>query len=94
VNNPALGEISLIKVKIQTWRMHQIRVHTASIWFPVLWDIDYGKAVVNRLLAKNMWVKRQLLHSYEYSFFDVFSQKKISITAPMPDDFKSVINYR
>lgn len=92
VEHEVLWEISLIKVKIQTGRMHQIRVHTASIWYPVLWDIVYGKAVVNRILFKKLNIKRQLLHAQEYSFFDIFKQKKIKIDAQMPGDFKEVLN--
>jgi 23S rRNA pseudouridine955/2504/2580 synthase len=91
IDHDILGKISLIKVKIQTGKMHQIRVHTASIWYPVLWDIVYWNPATNRILFKNLWVKRQLLHAREYSFFDIFSHKKIDIKAPTPDDFKVVL---
>jgi len=89
--HPVLWEISLIKVKIETWKMHQIRVHTASVGYPVLWDIVYGKPVVNRILFRQMNIKRQLLHAYEYKFFDMFGNKTLKIVAPMPNDFKEVM---
>lgn len=91
LEHPILWTISLVKIKIETWKMHQIRVHTASIWYPVLGDITYGKAVVNRVLFKNLHIKRQLLHAQEYTFFDMFANKTIKTVAPMPDDFKEVL---
>lgn len=41
VYHPVLGPISLIKVHIETGRMHQIRVHVADAGFPVVGDIIY-----------------------------------------------------
>ena len=72
--------------------MHQIRVHTASVGFPVLGDIVYGTPVVNRILYKQLNIKRQLLHAQEYKFFDMFTNTSLTITAPMPDDFEQVLS--
>ncbi|MBU0626569.1 hypothetical protein KKH82_03980 [Patescibacteria group bacterium] len=72
--------------------MHQIRVHTASVGFPVLGDIVYGTPVVNRILYKQLGIKRQLLHAQEYKFFDMFANSTIDIFAPLPDDFQQVLN--
>jgi len=33
--------ISVVEVEIETWRMHQIRVHMASLWNPIVWDKTY-----------------------------------------------------
>lgn len=54
------GKKSLIKVDIKTGRTHQIRVHLASINYPIVGDEKYGK-------NKN---KRMFLHSYELEIFD------------------------
>ncbi|PJA48954.1 MAG: hypothetical protein CO170_01040 [candidate division SR1 bacterium CG_4_9_14_3_um_filter_40_9] len=91
MTHPILGEISLIKVKIETGKMHQIRAHTASVGYPVLGDIVYGKPVVNRILFKQLDIKRQLLHAYEYKFFDMFGNKTLKIVAPIPKDFQEVM---
>jgi len=91
INHPTLWKLSLIKAQIHTGKMHQIRVHLASVWFPVLWDIVYGKPAINRILYKTTKVSRQLLHCREYSFFDMFSNKKLTLTAPIPDDFQKII---
>jgi 23S rRNA-/tRNA-specific pseudouridylate synthase len=75
-------------VTIETGRMHQIRVHLAHIWFPVLWDIMYGSPVLNRIAHKYHKINRQLLHASEYSFYDSIQEKQITIATWLPDDFK------
>ncbi len=91
VNHPILGPVSLTKAILHTWRMHQIRVHLASKWHPILGDILYGDKKLNHLLAKKFKITRQLLHSYFYEFWDKFSKKKLAIKAPLPQDFEKII---
>lgn len=85
-----LWPYSLISVKITTWRMHQIRVHCASIWHPVIWDLTYGIAPLNRLAKKHFGIIRQLLHSYEYSFEDTIQNRIWKFQAKLPDEFKTM----
>lgn len=68
IDHRFLGEISLVKVRILTGRMHQIRVHCAHIWYPVLWDVTYGSKKHNDILARDCRITRQMLHSYQYGF--------------------------
>ena len=85
-----LGHLSLLRVKLYTWRMHQIRVHVASEWFPVVWDLIYWNAAVNRKCNKLLHIQRQLLHCYKYSFSDR-NEKEIIVCAPIPEDFQLVL---
>lgn len=64
--DPHLGTISLVQVTIHTGRMHQIRVHLASIGFPIIGDLTYGHPPLNRLANKHYQINRQLLHSHSY----------------------------
>jgi 23S rRNA pseudouridine1911/1915/1917 synthase len=91
MKHPELGPISLLKVKIHTWRMHQIRVHVSSEWFPVLGDIVYGNPAANRILYTSLSINRQLLHCREYSFLDPFQNDQIIFTAPIPADFQKIL---
>lgn len=86
-----LWECSLVKVKIETGRMHQIRVHLADAGFPVLWDLVYGNPAINRILHKSLNINRQLLHCRKYSFFDYLTQQQRKFEAPIPEDFKTVL---
>jgi 23S rRNA pseudouridine955/2504/2580 synthase len=88
--NETLGTISMVKVKLYTWRMHQIRIHLASEWFSVLWDIIYGQAMINRKLYKQLKINRQILHCSRYGFTNL-DGKKISFEAKIPDDFKKLM---
>ncbi len=91
IKHPELGPISLLKIKIHTGRMHQIRVHVASEWFPVLGDIVYGNPSINRILYKSLDINRQLLHCRKYSFLDPFQNDQITFESPIPADFQKIL---
>ena len=84
-----LWQISLMKIKLHTGRMHQIRIHLASEGYPVLWDIIYGIPAINRKFNKLLHINRQLLHCYRYKFLD-HENTTIDIKAPLPEDFGKV----
>lgn len=90
-SDPMLGQLSLVKVQLHTWRMHQIRVHFSYAGYPVLGDIVYGLPSANRKLFKKHHIKRQLLHCYEYSFTDQDWQN-LHFSAPLPEDFNTLIS--
>ena len=92
IKHPQLGAISLLKIKIHTWRMHQIRVHVSSEWFPVLWDIVYGNPSINRILYSSLGINRQLLHCRKYSFLDPFQNDQITFESPIPEDFQKILH--
>ncbi len=85
-----LWPLSLVKVKLETGRMHQIRVHCADAGFPVLGDIVYGLPSYNRKLQKNYNILRQLLHCRCYSFTDM-NGKQVSFEAPLLADMKKLM---
>jgi 23S rRNA-/tRNA-specific pseudouridylate synthase len=92
MDHPILGKISLIEVHLYTGRMHQIRIHMASIWNPILWDITYWDAPLNRIASKELQIHRQLLHSRKYWFFDVFKDKQKMITTAIPERFTTLFS--
>ena len=69
--------------------MHQIRIHLSSENYPVLWDLIYGKPVINRILNKQLHIQRQLLHCWKYQFKDL-DGKMLSFEAPEPLDFEAL----
>ena len=92
IKNNFLWTISLVKVKLHTWRMHQIRVHLSLEWYPILWDIMYWDQILNKILYEKYKISRQLLHSRKYWFFDKFKNKHLEIQAPLPEDFKKLFD--
>ena len=57
-------DISVLDVKLETGRTHQIRAHLAYIGFPIIGDGKYGKNEINKKFNK----KTQLLESYSLKF--------------------------
>ena len=93
---------SLIELKLQTGRTHQIRVHMQHIGHPVLGDHDYGGRgrPVLREFAKGheeqagralALIDRQALHARRLSFRHPASNETLSFTAELPQDMRDVL---
>ena len=76
---------TLISVKIDTGRTHQIRVHLAEIGHPVVGDEVYSN-------GKNKFgVKGQCLHAERIEFVHPTSNKKMVLEAELPKYFKDIL---
>ncbi|MDR2313883.1 MAG: RluA family pseudouridine synthase [Spirochaetaceae bacterium] len=78
---------SLVILEPATGRMHQIRRHLAGMGHPVLGDGKYGNFKLNRLLQKNLGLKRLLLHALSLYLPPALLGQGREITAPPPDYF-------
>jgi len=79
---------SLLTVRPLTGRTHQIRVHLASIGFPIVGDAVYGGDV--NICINNKPVQRQALHCESLSFIHPYTNIECAISAPLPDDMKGI----
>ncbi|MCK4236066.1 MAG: RluA family pseudouridine synthase [Candidatus Krumholzibacteria bacterium] len=89
------------QVKLGTGRTHQIRVHLSHIGHPVLGDSIYGGRRIRRgALSKKEFetagkalslIERQALHAGELSFVHPETGEEITCQAPLPADFRSVL---
>ncbi|HJD25733.1 MAG TPA: RluA family pseudouridine synthase [Candidatus Blautia intestinipullorum] len=77
-------EWSLITLRLETGRTHQIRVHMAAFGHPLLGDSLYGGG--EDINACPLF-HRAALHAWKLEFFHPFTHKKISLSADLPDDF-------
>jgi 23S rRNA pseudouridine955/2504/2580 synthase len=84
-------QVSLVELQLGSGRMHQIRRHLALIGNPILGDDKYGDFALNKLLKKERGVKRLMLHAWKLTIPIMALQKKLIITAPMPDYFVSFL---
>ena len=80
----------LVKIKLETGRMHQIRAHFASIGHPLLGDTRYGDFALNREVKKQFGLHRLFLHSCRLEF--VWHGDKIVLDCPLPKELQSVVD--
>lgn len=80
----------LVKIKLETGRMHQIRAHFASIGHPLLGDTRYGDFALNREVKKTLGLNRLFLHSCRLEF--TWQGDKKVFDCPLPKELQSVIN--
>lgn len=81
------GKFSLLEVRIETGRTHQIRVHLASIGHPVAGDMLYGAPRPESYLGTSPEVaslERNFLHAFEIQFRHPISNKGLSFQQPLP----------
>lgn len=79
------GSYTLLEIKIDTGRTHQIRVHMAEIGHPVIGDGVYSN-------GKNEFgVEGQCLHARRLEFVHPITGKEMKLEAPLPEYFKKII---
>jgi len=83
-------DASFLRVRIETGRTNQIRRHLASIRHPILGDRVFG--LKNARDPRLMQVARQMLHASTLTLPDPLKpHEEISVHAPLPADFRSVL---
>ncbi|MGM0436858.1 MAG: RluA family pseudouridine synthase [Bacillota bacterium] len=81
---------SYLKLKLETGRTHQIRVHLSYLGYPILGDFKYGNN--NENIKSNLKVERQLLHSYSLSFYHPIKNNWMEFKAELPADFTKILS--
>ncbi len=83
------SDTTLARVKIETGRMHQIRLHFAKLGRPVVMDDEHGDFAFNKQFRKMYGLKRQFLHAAMVAFD--YRGKKCKWTARMPEDLENTL---
>lgn len=81
---------TLVCVKIETGRMHQVRLHFAKLGHPVVMDDRYGNFAFNKQFRKTHNLKRQFLHARAIAFEHRGKKRKWS--APLPEDLAQTLS--
>ncbi len=82
------GDFSLMEIKLETGRMHQIRVHFATLKHPLVGDKNYGDYKFNHAIKKRYGLKRHFLHAYYLEFPHPRTGKKLSLKAELSADLR------
>jgi 23S rRNA pseudouridine1911/1915/1917 synthase len=77
------GGASLLRLRLDTGRTHQIRVHLSHIGHPLLGDALYG--------GDTKRIKRQALHGEELTFSHPLERTEVKVSAPPPEDFSALL---
>ena len=75
---------TLLDVRLETGRTHQIRVHLAAIGLPVAGDILYGR-------PRELGLERQFLHAERLAFPHPFTEEQIDVESPLPADLRTAL---
>jgi 23S rRNA pseudouridine1911/1915/1917 synthase len=78
--------VTLLELKLETGRTHQIRVHLATIGHPVVNDTRYGHRR-DRRLAED----RFFLHSSTLRFTHPQNGSRVSASVPLPSDLSTLV---
>jgi 23S rRNA pseudouridine1911/1915/1917 synthase len=79
-----LPKHALLRVRLETGRMHQIRVHLAAIGLPVSGDPTYG-------IARDLDLSRQFLHASRLAFDHPFADARVDVESPLPQDLDTAL---
>jgi 23S rRNA pseudouridine1911/1915/1917 synthase len=88
---------TLARVRLETGRTHQIRVHLAYVGYPIVGDPVYGgrrrlpAGATPQLVAALEGFRRQALHAARLEFVHPKSGKSVSYEAPLPADFLQLL---
>jgi 23S rRNA pseudouridine1911/1915/1917 synthase len=80
----ALAETSLLQLRLETGRTHQIRVHLQAIGHPVCGDPEYGSAGL-------LGLERQFLHATRLAFEHPLTGRRVEVRSPLPEDLQRAL---
>jgi 23S rRNA pseudouridine1911/1915/1917 synthase len=79
-----LPQRALLRVRLETGRTHQIRVHLAAIDLPVSGDPLYG-------VPRDLGLERQFLHATRLAFDHPVTGQPVDVTSPLPPDLAAAL---
>jgi 23S rRNA pseudouridine1911/1915/1917 synthase len=80
-----LPQYALLRVRLETGRTHQIRVHLAAIDLPVSGDPLYG-------VAGDLGLERQFLHATRLAFEHPVTGAAVDVTSPLPPELAAALD--
>ena len=85
-----LGQFTFAKMKLETGRTHQIRVHMAHIGHPIIGDPVYGRPTQFEKHHPALF-DGQMLHAGELTFIHPTTGEAVTVSAPLPKNFTDML---
>lgn len=83
---------SLVQVRTETGRKHQVRRHLAHISHPIIGDSTYGKGDINRHYRAQYDLRRLALHAWRLDIHHPLTNECLRLCAPVPADLHSPLS--
>ena len=80
---------SLLEIRLETGRTHQIRVHLSALRHPCVGDLTYG---ADPVLAARLGLTRQWLHAARLGFEHPRTGRRVELTTDYPDDLQHALD--
>jgi len=87
----SMKEASLLSVRIETGRTHQIRRHLQAVGHPVAGDRRHGDFPFNRSARQRWGLDRMFLHAWKLSLPHPLGGRRLELTAPLPAELREVL---
>jgi 23S rRNA pseudouridine1911/1915/1917 synthase len=84
----AFRSASLVDIRLETGRTHQIRVHMSALRHPCVGDLTYG---ADPTLAARVGLSRQWLHARRLSFLHPRTEQEVAFVSDYPDDLEHAL---
>jgi 23S rRNA pseudouridine1911/1915/1917 synthase len=85
----AFRAASLVDVRLETGRTHQIRVHFAALRHPCVGDLQYG---ADPTLASRLHLRRQWLHAVRLAFDHPGDGRRVAFDSPYAPDLQAALD--
>jgi 23S rRNA pseudouridine1911/1915/1917 synthase len=85
---PPTSSASLLDVRLETGRTHQIRTHLASIGHPIVGDSAYGR---DPALARQLGLKRPFLHAFRLAFAHPMTGEELAFECELPSELAAAL---
>ncbi|MFW6204268.1 MAG: RluA family pseudouridine synthase, partial [Actinomycetota bacterium] len=85
----AFPAASLLEIRLETGRTHQIRVHMAALRHPCVGDLTYG---ADPTLAERLGLTRQWLHAVRLAFEHPATGERVEYSSPYPADLRRALD--
>jgi 23S rRNA pseudouridine1911/1915/1917 synthase len=85
----AMRAATLVDIRLETGRTHQIRVHFAALRHPLVGDLTYG---ADPTIAGRLGLQRQWLHAVRLEFDHPADGRRRTFTSEYPDDLAAALD--
>jgi tRNA pseudouridine65 synthase len=84
--------LSLVEIKPETGRWHQIRQHFAKNRFDIVGDSHHGDFTLNKIITEKTGIHRLMLHATSLEFMHPEIKKQVLFESPVPEEFQKLLD--